>query len=182
MRFPNNTKQALFGLALTLLAVALAFAQGTAAEPLAEPDGAFLRQAAANSLWQASLGELARTQAAGGEIRRYGEDMIRENRKIEADLRSLAHRKGLSLEAALDPLQNQTLGYLAGEFGAGFDRQYASLMTDEQERNSRLYRNEAEQGRDAEIRAYAERILPWIDSQWKRARELLLGIPQPFLK
>jgi len=181
MRAIRNTKLPLFGLALALLAFGIAIAQ-VPDTPLTEPDRAFLLQAAKNSLWQISLGELALEQAAGGEIRRYGEDMVRENRKIRADLDSLALRKGLSLEAIPDPLQDQTLAYLSREYGAGFDRQYTSLMIDEQEKSLRLYREETDRGQDGETRTLAARVLPWIDAQLKRAREILLGIPQPFLK
>jgi putative membrane protein len=174
-------KRMLCGLILAVLAFGIAAAP-LADTSLTEPDRTFLRQAAKNSLWQISLGELALQRAAGGEIRRYGEDMIRENRKIRTDLDSLALRKGLSLEAAPDALQDQTLAYLSREYGAGFDRQYASLMTDEQEKSGRLYRDEADRGQDEETRAFAARILPWIELQRKRVREILLGIPQPFLK
>ena len=37
-------------------------------------------------------------------------------------------------------------------------------------------------GKDGETRAFADDVLPWISEQWKRAREILLEIPQPFLK
>jgi putative membrane protein len=171
----------IFGLMVILLAFGVAGARDAVPGP-GELDRTFLHRAAKDSLWQISLGELALKQAAGGEIRRYGEDTIRENRKIRADLDSLAAGKGLALEAALDPLELQTLEHLGKEFGAGFDRQYMSLMMDEQEKSSRLYRQEAEQGWDGEIRAFAARVLPWLELQGKRAREILQGIPQPFLK
>lgn len=171
----------LCGLLPVLAMFGIAFAQGSAA-PLPEPDRAFLRQAAKDSLWQLSLGELALKQAAGGNIRKYGEDMILGNRRIQADIQSLAKKKGVDLEIDQDPLQNQTLEHLSRELGAGFDRQYISLMIDEQERSYRLYRKEADQGQDRETRAFAGDVLPWIGEQLKRARDILLGIPQPFLK
>jgi putative membrane protein len=171
----------LYGLLPVLVTLGMAIADDSN-RSLPEPDRSFIRQAAKDSLWHISLGELALKQAAGGDIRRYGEDMIRENQRIQGDLISLAQEKGISIEIMLDPLQGQTLDYLARERGAGFDRQYISLMIDEQEKSERLYREEADHGQDRETRGFAGGVLPWIDTQLKRARDILLGIPQPFLK
>lgn len=181
MNIARKWKWLLYGLLPVLATFGMAIA-GDSDRSLPEPDRSFIRQAAKDSLWQISLGELALKQAAGGNIRRYGEDVIRENQRIQGDLLSLAQGKGISTEIMLDPLQNQTLEYLARERGAGFDRQYISLMIDEQERSGRLYRKESDQGQDRDTRAFAGNVLPWIDEQLKRAREILLGIPQPFLK
>ncbi len=171
----------IYGVLPILIMFGIAFAQDPG-NPFPEPDRSFLRKAAQDSLWQISLGELALKQAAGRRIRQYGQDTIRINEQIQSDVISLAQRKGISLEIMLDPLQGQTLDYLSREHGAGFDRQYVSLMIDEHEKSERLYRKEAEQGQDRDVRAFAGGVLPWIETQWKRAREILSGIPQPFLK
>ncbi len=54
-------------------------------------------------------------------------------------------------------------------------------MIDEQERaNASTGRRPITTG--PETRGFAGGVLPWIDTQLKRARDILLGIPQPFLK
>lgn len=181
MKIAGTARWIIYGMLPVLMIFGIAFAQDRG-NPFPEPDRSFLLQAAKDSLWQISLGDLARTQAAGGDIRNFGKDMIGENQKIQDNIISLAQKKGISIEIMLDPLQGQTLDSLSREHGAGFDRQYISLMIDEHEKSERLYRKEAEQGQDRDVRAFAGGILPWIQMQLKRAREILLGIPQPFLK
>ncbi|PKN35810.1 MAG: hypothetical protein CVU61_01315 [Deltaproteobacteria bacterium HGW-Deltaproteobacteria-19] len=181
MNIGRKYRWLLYGLLPVLVTLGMAIADDSN-RSLPEPDRSFIRQAAKDSLWHISLGELALKQAAGGNIRKYGEDMILGNRRIQADIQSLAKKKGVDLEIDQDPLQNQTLEHLSREPGAGFDRQYISLMIDEQEKSERLYREEADHGQDRETRGFAGGVLPWIDTQLKRARDILLGIPQPFLK
>jgi uncharacterized protein (DUF305 family) len=180
MKIAGTARWILYGMLPVLMIFGIAFAQdrgNSVPERTVHFSCRRQKTASGRSRWE--------TRPDAGRRRRHPELRERHdrgNQKIQDNIISLAQKKGISIEIMLDPLQGQTLDALTREHGAGFDRQYISLMSDEHEKSERLYRKEAEQGQDRDVRAFAGDILPWIQMQLKRAREILSGIPQPFLK
>ncbi len=101
------------------------------------------------------LGELAQKQAASGDIRKYGVQMAGDYRKHLDELNLLARQKGMSLSPDNNAARRNTIQSFSRKFGAEFDRNYISLMEDENNFLVIRYRQEAQKGLDAEIRAFA---------------------------
>jgi putative membrane protein len=142
----------------------------------------FLQTAANNCLWKMNLGDLAKKQAASKEVKQYGEIMSTDHGQYYQELNRLAGRKGIAFTADPDRVRKSTFVFLSQEYGAAFDRNYISLMIDDNQRDLSLYRQEAAKGHDAEIRAFAANILNKLEGYVLAAEKILLDLPKPVLK
>lgn len=145
-------------------------------------DKQFLQDASTSSSWMISLGELALRQAAGGDVKSFSRRMIEDQGRIGEDLKRLAARKGVNLAADDDVVRQNTTASLSKEYGAAFDRLYMSLLMDEHQRDVTLYAEEAEKGRDDDIKAFARKTVTKLKEYEDAARKILADMPKPLLK
>lgn len=145
-------------------------------------DFQFLQTAANNCLWKMDLGALAKKQAASKDVKEYGEKMAADHGQYYQQLNRFADRKGISFTADPDRVRKNTFVFFSQEYGAAFDRNYISLMIDENQRDINLYRKEMEKGQDTEIRAFASNIVKKLEVYVLAAEKILLDLPKPVLK
>jgi putative membrane protein len=170
-------------LAFFFLIFSTAVPVGTVADTTESHDDKLFLQQAANSVsWMITLGELARKQAASSDIGKYGVQMADDYRKHLDALNLLARQKGLSLAPDNNATRLNTTQSFSQKFGAEFDRDYISLMEDENNFLVIRYRQEAQKGLDAEIRAFASEKIKILEGYVAWAHKILLDLPKPVLK
>jgi putative membrane protein len=145
-------------------------------------DRQFLQDASVSSAWLITLGNIALRQAASADIKNFSKMMIRDQGQIDGDLKMLAQRKGVALSGDTDPVRRNTSAFLSQEYGAAFDRNYISLIGDVHQRDAALYREETEKGLDADIRAFAGRLVKRLEEYVGMAKKILNDLPKPLLK
>lgn len=169
-------------LAITCLyLIAATFAQSDMSSSQND-DLRFLQAAANNCIWKINLGDLAKKQAASNDVKQYGEKMATDHGQYYQELNRLADRKGVAFAVDPDRVRKNTFVFFSQEYGAAFDRNYISLMIDDNQRDLSLYRKEAEKGHDEEIRAFAANIINKLESYVLAAEKILLDLPKPVLK
>ncbi|HAJ25840.1 MAG TPA: hypothetical protein DCG53_01095 [Syntrophus sp. (in: bacteria)] len=164
---------------LSLIAVTFALSDTNSSR---KDDLQFLQTAANNCVWKMNLGDLAKKQAASNAVKQYGGIMATDHGQYYQELNSLAGRKGVAFAADSDRVRKNTFVFLSQEYGAAFDRNYISLMIDDNQRDLSLYRKEAEKGHDEEIRAFAANIIKKLEGYVLAAEKILLDLPKPVLK
>lgn len=177
-------KYPLIGFAV-LAGIALALAQGksdSARNYQNLTDTQLMQEAVNYSSFQIIMGEMAVKQAAGREFKNYGRDMKAAHGQIYRDLEKIASGKGIKLAPDIDPIRQNTVRYYSQEYGAAFDRNYISLMVDENRRDAELYRYMAKNAADKGLREFAGRVAPNLEGYAKRAEKILADLPFPFLK
>ena len=145
-------------------------------------DKLFLQQAANSVSWMIILGELARKQTASSDIGKYGVQVADDYRKHLDALNLLARQKGLSLAPDNNATRLNTTQSFSQKFGAEFDRDYISLMEDENNFLVIRYRQEAQKGLDVEIRAFASEKIKILEGYVAWAHKILMDLPKPVLK
>ncbi len=145
-------------------------------------DSLFIRAAANNCIWKFTMGVLAQKQAASDDVKKYGAMMASDHGKYCSELKRLADTKGIVLTPDPDRVRQNTAVYLSHEFGAAFDRNYISLMADDNQQDLTLYRTEAQSGKDDQIKAFASGIVRRFETYITEAEKILLNLPKPVLK
>lgn len=145
-------------------------------------DRQFLQEASFSSAWKITLGGIALRQAASADIIHFSKMMIKDQGKIDHDLKMLAQRKGVALPEDTDLARRNTIVFLSQEYGAAFDRNYISLMADVHQRDAALYREETEKGLDADIRAFAGKRVKRLEDYVEMVKKILNDLPRPLLK
>ena len=142
-----------------------------AARP-ASADSTFMKTAAMDGRAEVEHGQLAAQNAASSAVKQFGQRMVDDHRKADAELTSLAAQKNVALPAELDAKHKATHDKLSRLTGSAFDSAYMAHMVSAHKDAVALFQREATSGTDADAKAFAEKTLPTLQEHLKLAQEL----------
>jgi putative membrane protein len=154
---------------LAATAVTAAALPALAAAPAA--DSKFLKDAAAGGMAEVELGRLATEKATRSEVKEFGKMMVDDHSKANAELKSLAEKKGVTLPTAPKPEHKALEARLRKLSGAAFDDAYMSAMLRDHEKDVREFERESKSGGDADVKSWAGKTLPTLRHHLEAAKE-----------
>jgi len=172
---------------ISIVAAALAALTGPAAaqvQVVSDQDREFANKAATGNLAEIELGRVAAQRAARPSVRSFGERMVTDHGRSNAELTSLARSKGIEVPTALEPSQQAVRDRLSALSGNDFDRAYMSEMARDHTEDIALFERAAEISTDLDLKAWAAQSLPMLREHLALARqvnsEVVLGpVPTP---
>lgn len=135
-------------------------------------DQVFATQSAIAGMAEIKLGKIAQQQATNAKVKQFGQMMVTDHTKAGDELKAIAKAKGLALPTTLDPPHQATRDRLATLKGAEFDRAYMDAMVTGHQTVENTMRTEAESGADAELKAFAMRTRPTVQTHLKMALQI----------
>jgi putative membrane protein len=158
---------------ITLFAAGLLAVTGPAvAQQLNDADRDFVNKAAIGGVAEVELGRVAMQRASRPSVRSFGERMVTDHGRNNAELATLARSKGMDVSATLDTTHQAMRDRLSGLSGADFDRAYMSEMVRDHTEDVALFEREAQTASDPDIKAYASRSLPMLREHLALARQV----------
>ena len=172
---------------ISIVAAALAALTGPAAaqvQVVSDQDREFVNKAATGNLAEIELGRVAAQRAARPSVRSFGERMVTDHGRSNAELTSLARSKGIEVPTALEPSQQAVRDQLRALSSNDFDRAYMSEMARDHTEDIALFERAAEISTDPDLKAWAAQSLPMLREHLALARqvnsEVVLGpVPTP---
>ncbi|PHM07804.1 DUF4142 domain-containing protein [Nostoc sp. 'Peltigera malacea cyanobiont' DB3992] len=140
---------------------------------LSSLDRQFITEAAQGGLAEVQLGKLASQRGASDAVKQYGQRMVQDHTLANDQLKQLATQKGVTLPTSLNSKNKQVQQSLSKLSGAKFDRQYLNHMLQDHEKTVSLFQTEAEQGQDADVKAFAAQTLPILQEHHQQVRSLV---------
>ena len=137
-----------------------------------DKDQQFLRHAASDGLAEVQLGQMAAERSTNPEVQRFGQRMATDHAKANQELMTLAQSKNLSIPKEIDKKHQKTVQALTKKQGTSFDREYMRDMVKDHEKAVQLFTTEANEGKDADIKAFASKTLPTLQEHLQMARQL----------
>jgi putative membrane protein len=137
---------------------------------VAREDRQFVEKAADGGKAEVMLGELAQKQASDEQVKQFGNRMVKDHGKANDELARLASAKGISLPTTVGREHRAHADKLAKLSGAAFDRAYMKHMVDDHKKDISEFEKQAKSGKDAELKAFAERTLPTLREHLKLAQ------------
>lgn len=119
----------------------------------------FIIQASVGNLQEIAAGRLAASQAADPQVKAFGQRMIDDHTKAEAQLMQLIKTRGFQIppEATNPPVTDPML---QEKHGAEFDKLYVHMMIPDHRQTVNLFSKYALTGKDPDVRAFAQQVLP----------------------
>ena len=154
------------------LAMALAPLAGTTAAAADRGGAQFMMNVARAGAAEVELSRLATQRADERDVRRFADQMVNDHARMGEDLRRLAAREGVRLPSGMDANHRAAYNRLRRMNGDAFDRAYARQMANDHEQALALFREQARNGRDREVRDFAQRALDTIEHHRQMARDL----------
>ena len=164
--------------ALALMVTGLAFAQTpdsagrSAYAGFAEPDQAFVIEAAANSNLEVYMSRVAALRANANAVRSFALSTAEDHSKARRKLKEIALSRDLRISDRLDDRRADILMTLQRYAGDEFDREYLTQQVDLHRRTVRLFQEQAQRSGNDELRSFAESKLGVLEAQLRTAQAL----------
>ena len=120
----------------------------------------FMHEAAIGGMTEVELGKLASTKGANAEVKKFGQMMVTDHSKANAELKALAAKKNVTLPTEPDSSHKSILDDMTGKSGADFDADYVDAMVDDHEDDVAAFEKQAQNATDPDVKAFAAKTLP----------------------
>jgi putative membrane protein len=158
--------------ALGAAAIVGFMAQPALAQAVPQQDQEFAQKAAEGGLMEVQFGQLAQQQAKDEQVVQFGRRMVQDHGQANKKLMALAEQKTIQLPKELPADAQQKYDEMQELSGAEFDKAYMDEMVADHEKDIALFEQQAEAGKDPDLRAFAEETLPTLRAHLELAQEV----------
>lgn len=157
-----------------LLVFALPFSLSHAADPAAlhEDDLEFIKRASISGMLEVHANEAALKRTLTAEEQAFAKRLINDHQKANEELASIAKRKGVTLPTVLPEDDQEKLIELAGIKDKDFNEEFLEHEISCHKKSIDLFEEQAEDGKDTELRAFAVKMLPTLKGHLQTAKRL----------
>lgn len=131
----------------------------------------FLTEAADSRMMGIAQGELAAERGTTEQIRKYGELMVRDQRRLLEGIRDVAKSKNVALPKTISYEKEHALASLREKNGADFDKKFVQMIIIDHRRDVRKFRN-AISITDPDVAGFASRNLLTIEAHLEQAKAI----------
>jgi putative membrane protein len=129
-----------------------------------QSDAEFATKAATGGMAEVELGKLAISKATNPQLKEFATTMVTDHGKINEELMAIAKMKNITLPMTLDEDHQKKLTELSQKSGNDFDKAYAEAMVDGHKSTLKLMQDEAKDGKDMDLKAFAGKTAPAVQS------------------
>lgn len=144
----------------------------TAMAKLSSADSKFVMEAAMGGLMEVELGRLATEKGSSDAVKSFGQRMVDDHSKANAELTQLASTKGVTLPTELDEKHRNDVTKLSTLSGTEFDRAYSKAMLNDHVKDVAAFEKQSSKGADPDIKAFANKTLPTLKEHLELAKSL----------
>ena len=135
-------------------------------------DRDFLMDAAIGGLEEVELGHWAAQKGTSEAVKQFGQRMVDDHGKANAELATLASSKGITLPTTLDEKHQKDVSKITKLSGAEFDRAYSKMMLSDHKKDVAAFEKQSQKGADADLKAFATKTLPTLQEHLQMATAL----------
>ena len=151
-----------------------AMPDATAANTVSDSD--FAKDAARGGMAEVKLGQLAQDKGTSDAVKEFGKRMVDDHSAANDKLKSIAQQESVNLPTDLSKKDQATYDKLSKLAGDAFDRAYARDMVKDHQDDIAVFRQEASNGQDPQIKSFASDTLPTLQDHLKMAREMMRNV------
>ncbi|UVH52339.1 DUF4142 domain-containing protein [Pseudomonas sp. CBSPBW29] len=153
------------------MGLTFALAAGSIGVAMASSSNDFVDAAAQGGITEVEAGKLALEKSGAADIKAFAQHMITDHTKANQELTALATKLDIKVpdDASLTDKAKKMILEIRDE---SFDKAYANNQVKAHEDTVALFKKEAASSDDAELKAFAEKTLPTLETHLKMAKEL----------
>lgn len=131
----------------------------------------FIRKVAEGGLSEMRLGQLAQQNGGSTRVRDFGKRMASDHQQANDALKEFSQRLGYSeFPERLTEKSQMNYDRLATLSGSEFDNEYTRQIIKSHEETIEMFRLQAENGQDEEVRNWARKTLPTLEQHLRQIR------------
>jgi putative membrane protein len=136
------------------------------------PDSSFYRSLAEGGMAEVDLGKLASDKAADPSVKDFGAMMVKDHSAANQELKSLAASKNVSLPDGPGVAAQAKKAKLEALSGSTFDKAYLANQIKAHQSTVTLLQTEISSGKDPDAKAFAQKVLPTVQSHLSAAEKI----------
>ena len=140
--------------------------------PMNVSDSEFVQQSTEAQLAEINFGRLAVEQSSNPEVKAFGQRMVDDHTKGLDEEDKAASKAGITPAQSMNAQDRETLTKLSGLQGAAFDAEYVPAQVTAHKKAIALFEAEARTGKNADVKAVAEKLLPVLREHLRLAEKL----------
>jgi putative membrane protein len=125
-------------------------------------DTAFANKAAVGGMAEVALGKMAAAKGDSKSVKDFGNMMVVDHGKANAELMNIAKKKNMILPEGLDAEHQAKSDNLSKLNGKDFDKAYVAAMVEGHQKTLALMQAEAANGSDPDLKAFAAKTAPTV--------------------
>jgi putative membrane protein len=129
-------------------------------------------QAAQDNLFDIQAGQLASRNATNASVKQFGQRMVQDHTEAARRLQQVASQRNITLPIEMGVQNRAVFDQLSGLSGAQFDQAYMNEVVNGYQKDLNLLRNQAERGKDPELKTLAARYVPAVEERLQAAQNL----------
>jgi len=139
------------------------------AASLSPTDRQFMTMAAKTDMIEAHEGQMAENAAGQAKVKDFAKTLVQDCTESYEHLTALAAKTGSSIPKGIDAAKDRWVQQLVHLKGDRFDRQFAKVEITQHRETIAAFKREAAHGRDADVKAYAAKMIPVLEKHEKLA-------------
>jgi putative membrane protein len=151
----------------------------TFAVPAMSDDSSFVQKAAQGGMAEVEASQLAANKATNSEVRKFALMLVKDHGAANEKLAEVAKSEGMKLPDTYGDTHKANLQALQAADGARFDQAYLAQMVKSHEQSVQALKAEIEAGQKPAVKAFAQEILPTVESHLREAYRLTGKSPAP---
>ncbi|HYD92094.1 MAG TPA: DUF4142 domain-containing protein [Flavobacterium sp.] len=125
-----------------------------------EKDADFVAEAVASNLAEIQMAKLASQRSSNPEVKKLAKTLENDHTKVLAELKALAQQKAITIPVEPKDEAKRKMENLREEEADDFDKKWLETMEDAHEKSINKFERRADNGEDADIKAFASKTLP----------------------
>ncbi|RDC62066.1 DUF4142 domain-containing protein [Adhaeribacter pallidiroseus] len=138
--------------------------------PTSTPANDFMLTAASGGMLEVTLGKMAQEKGSNADVKAFGQKMIEDHGKANAELKTLAASKNVTLPVKLLAEHQKHVDEMTKMSGADFDKHYISMMVTDHQKDVAEF-EKASKMEDPDVKAFATKTLPVLKSHLELAEK-----------
>ncbi len=139
-------------------------------------DRAFVKRATMDGIAEVELGKLAADKASSDDVKTFAKQMVDDHTKANDELKTLAASKGIDLPTDTDKSHKAKMSKLQNLSGAEFDKAYVKEQIKDHDSALKLFRKEADKGKDADLKSFAQKTVPALEQHQQHVDQVASSV------
>jgi len=140
------------------------------------PDSKFMMMLATVGMNEIGLSQTALSKSSNEEVKKFAQMMVDDHTKAGDELKALATSKSVTLPMEMDAKHKAMNEKLSAMSGSAFDMEYTKAMVKDHEKTVSMLQKEANNGKDAEAKAFAAKLLPTVQGHLNMAKTMMTSM------
>ena len=163
-----NSAAARLGITLVAGGLLLAVAGAKAESTASTADSNFILAAAQGGMTEVKLGEVAARKGTRDDVKAFGQLMVKDHTAINADLKTLAAQKGMTLPGSLDAKHQGMVDKMEALSSEKFDSAYIADMIKGHKADAKDFKSESAETKDTDVKNFVDKSIPIVEAHLQR--------------